>query len=265
MYNLCFRSDIVEYLDRIKAVLRETLLMECQMGHRLSCILAISVLATLLRTTPLNYHDESDGKASSKDPLKDWGRKVQPHEVHVRWHVPDAQTVTHAQAFFQEFVKESALDLLDQYASSKTDIEDKKLRNYLYIIEALFTGVSSHCSFDLDRPVILPDVEMSYPKMELPSIGVASQEIMLDGKPVRPYIASVLHRTVERILAGGAGDETKSLKSILVIYRALVMQRGPSADEVFALATALGTLHCTISLEWLIDGVRFRVCEEGAG
>jgi Proteasome-substrate-size regulator, mid region len=215
--------------------------MQCQTGHRLACVLARSVLTTLLRTSPINYYEpslnEKSAESSGQSPLEQWGKVVVPADVQVEWYTPDDQILALCSAFFEEFISDP-LESLDQYANGSLAIDDKKVQKHIHIVEALFTSVSSHCSFDFDEPVALEGVHMAYPKTEHPQAALQHREILLQGKPVRSVLSHLLHRVAERILTGQQ-DETKSLKSILVIYKAIMLQQGPSSDDVLGLATAL--------------------------
>lgn len=230
---------VLDYLDRIKTILRRTLMMQCQSGHKSACVLARAVLVTLLRTHPTNYHEPVlSGGNSTGSLLENWGKRVQPHQVKVAWHVADEATVAVCSDFFQEFIADP-LNALDQYAAGSMTLEDKKIQKFLHILEGLFVGISSHCNFDLEKGVPLPGYELTYPKAELPKIQATNLEITYKGLPVRTVLAETLHRVVDRVLTGHQ-DETKSLKSVLVLYRAILMSRGPSVEDFFTLHGTFG-------------------------
>ena len=213
--------------------------MQCPVGHRLACVLARGVITTLLRSHPTNYSDPNfyESNAKSPSPVAQWGRMVHPRDVKVDWYTPDAEIVARCTSLFVELISDP-VEVLDAYAKGSLAIDDKKVQKHLHIIEALFTSVSTHCGFDFDEFVPLEGVDMAYPRTDLPMIyGEEQKEILLQGQPVRTFLAELLHRVSDRIV-NGQQDETKSLKTVLVIYKALAMLRGPSAEEVVGLATA---------------------------
>ncbi|OQV18206.1 Proteasome activator complex subunit 4 [Hypsibius exemplaris] len=229
---------ILEFIPRLKSVLTRTLLMQCPVGHRLAAVLSRSIITTLLRTYPINYYDpQFYVLPTGASPLEQWGKLVYPADVKVEWHVPDDEIISLCSAFFEEFIADP-LEALDQYAKGTLAIDDKKVQKHLHIIEALFTAISSHCGFDFEEAIPLEGADFAYPKADLPIIAREQREILLQGQPVRTVLAELLHRVADRIV-NGLQDETKSLKSVLVVYKAVAMLRGPSAEDVVGHAQAL--------------------------
>ncbi|XP_055341641.1 proteasome activator complex subunit 4A-like [Paramacrobiotus metropolitanus] len=255
-------KHVLDYVDRIRSILRQTLMMKCNSGHRYACIIARAVLITLLRTYPINYYEAPEkifpdfpAKLSTLDL---WGKRVQPEDVHVQWYVPEAQTVAVCAGFFQEFASE-ALDLLNQYASGGVSLEDKKIQKCLHVLEATLVGVISHCGFDFDEMVALPGYDLTYPQEDLPKIsGTKQEEILLNGQPVRKVLAETLQRVVERVLMGHQ-DETKSLKSVLVLYKIILLSRGPSPEDVMLLGGTLSTIKNELQNRLSLKKSRFRM------
>eukprot|EP00095_Tigriopus_kingsejongensis_P000186 maker-scaffold41_size498431-snap-gene-0.12 protein:Tk00186 transcript:maker-scaffold41_size498431-snap-gene-0.12-mRNA-1 annotation:"proteasome activator complex subunit 4" len=225
----CLRSPgdhVLPYVPQVETILHQTLHIKNKDGR----LLAVSMLKNLLHSiTALNMTDFRSVPEGYDRPLKEflpiraWGLPGKIHDLQVKWHIPNGEELASAQHLIDTMLGKELEDL-EKYANNELTLAKEELQAKFDVIQGILQGCGYVLPLWTDEEKHIPLFESQVNCEPLPVMTTHPKEMELNfrGANARLAILRVIDLVQAKLMAN-VEDDTKSLQSIIAIYRSLVL------------------------------------------
>uniref|UniRef100_A0AAG5D0L9 Proteasome activator complex subunit 4 C-terminal domain-containing protein n=1 Tax=Anopheles atroparvus TaxID=41427 RepID=A0AAG5D0L9_ANOAO len=229
LMNLVRGNPVVvrEYVDSMLPTVDKLVRFKCKRVSRYVAQMVCNLLKNLstMQTTDVHNSPDSFRKPLSEVvPVRCWGEKMAP-DGKIDWCVPSEEARLVCERVLHRYLP-GLLEKLDRYSAGELALGREELHRSVLLTLALVRCANFLPSWTDEEPIPLFETCLDLKELQLNvTLGFEGLEIhMPDGGNVRKAIIGTIGRLQDKMLYDSK-DDTQTLKSIVLLYEAVVLRR----------------------------------------
>jgi len=218
---------LLPYMARIELLLSSLVQHNSKEGNILTGAVLRHTLRSLTQTCPVEYKSAPAGydrDLATYQPLTDWGRAGDVHDLEIDWYIPGQEELQVAHKLIMKVLGAQLLSL-GEYVENKKVLTKEELACSISLISESVLGAGTFMANWEENVIHLKNSQVDLSHRYHIVSKRAQPNLTLNGPNARLEIVKVMHKLLAFQLSNSP-DDTKCLTGIATVYQSLLFFTG---------------------------------------